>query len=116
MADQAAQRVERFIKERRATNEILVSWPLYYFVLSWLTLGIYPIVVWWKRVARADAFRDRKEAYYNALIEYTSQRAEGAGRLDAVHNELADLSGEVKVAFNDRMRPINPGLSLALTI
>jgi hypothetical protein len=113
---QAAQKVERFIKERRQTDEKLVGWVLYVFLLSWITFGVYPIIVFWKRIARADNFRERKRNYYESVIEYTKQYAEETGKFDAMYNEVNDLDGAVKDTFTDKIKPINPGLSLVLTI
>jgi Domain of unknown function (DUF4234) len=113
---QATQQVERFVRERRDTDQKLVGWGLYFFLLSWVTLGIYPIIVFYQRINRADLFRNRKENYYRAVLDFTRQHAEETGTYDALHDQIDDLDAHVKERFTIEHKPINAGLSLVLSV
>jgi hypothetical protein len=113
---QAAMTIERFVKERHQTDEKLVSWPLYFFLLTWITLFIYPMIMFYKRVQRADNFRQRKANYYGGIIEYSTQFAQESGNYDAVYSQINDMHESVNRKFADDLKPINPGMSLVLTI
>ena len=78
---QALQQVERYVRERRDTDQAFVSWGLYFFLLSSVNIRIYPIIIFYRRLNRADLFRNRKENYYRAVLEYTRQYAAGDRRL-----------------------------------
>ena len=112
--NEAVPRVERFVRERRETNAPFVSWPLYFFLLSWITLGIYGIILFYKRVKRADDFAKRKQGYYEALIAYARQRSQETGTADTLMPQISDVESETKAAFTSQFRPMNPGLSLLL--
>ena len=62
---QAVQQVDRFVHERRTTDQRFVGWGIYFFLLSWVTLGIYVIVMFYRRLNRADLF---------SCLLYTSPR------------------------------------------
>jgi len=113
---QAAQQVERYVRERRDTDQKLVGWGLYFFLLSWVTLGIYPIIIFYQRINRADLFRNRKENYYRAVLDFTRQHAEATGTYDALHDQIDDLDAHVKGRFTIEHKPINAGLSLVLSV
>lgn len=113
--EQAVQRVDRFVKERRETDKPLVSWTLYFLLLSWVTFGIYPLVVFVRRISRADAFAARKYNYYTSVLDYTKQYAEECGKSDLVHAKLGDVESELKTAFDGNLRPIKAGVSLLLS-
>ena len=112
----ALAQIERHIRERRDTDRPLIGWGIYFFLLSWLTLGIYPIVIFYKRLNRADMFRDRRQRYYGAVLEFTNEYAEQTSRTDVVHHEINDLAHYVKERFADVHQPLKAGLSLALSI
>ncbi|MGC4956246.1 DUF4234 domain-containing protein [Actinomadura citrea] len=111
----AVQRVDRYVHERRMTDQKLVSWAVYMFLLSWITLGIYVIVVFYRRLNRTDLFRERRRHYYEAVIEATRQYAEQVGHDAETMEQLSDLRRYVKDRFEDEHRLINPGLSVFLT-
>jgi hypothetical protein len=113
---QAVQQVERYVHERRFTDQRLVSWVLYFFLLSWVTFGIYSIYLFYRRVDRADRFRNRRVHYYDAVIAATRQYAELNGQYGAAHDDLDDLQRFVKARFADEHKPIQAGLSLILSI
>lgn len=113
---QAVQRVDRYVHERRFTDQRLVSWVLYFFLLSWVTLGIYAIYLFYVRMQRADRFRDRRAHYYDAVIASTRQYAEVSGQYGAIHDDLDDLERFVKERFTDEHKPIEAGSSLILSI
>ncbi|MGP3926581.1 DUF4234 domain-containing protein [Streptomyces sp. 8N616] len=112
---QAVQQVDRYVHERRFTDQRLISWALYFFLLSWVTLGIYPIYLFYRRLDRADRFRNRRMHYYNAVIAATRQYAELNGQYGAAHEDLDDLQRFVKERFTDEHKPIQAGLSLILS-
>ena len=91
----ALAQMERYIRERRDTDRPLIGWGVYFFLLTWLTLGIYPIVIFYKRLNRADMFSERRQHYYGAVVSFTTEQAEQAeqaGQLDAVHHDTDDLA------------------------
>jgi hypothetical protein len=112
---QSVTRLEGAIKARRDSDVQLVNWWLYVLVLSWVTLGIYIIYNYYKRMARVDGFTRRKQPYYRALLEWTEREAESSGEADAIHHQIADLGGEVTRAYEKNLRPIKAGISLLLT-
>lgn len=112
----AVHQVERYVHQRRDTDRPLIGWGVYFFLLSWVTLGIYSVVVFYQRLARADAFRARKRAYYGAVLDFTKQFAEASGDLAAVHDGISDVEGYVKHRFSNEHREINPGLTLLLSL
>ena len=95
---QAVQQVDRYIHSRRETDRPLVGWGLYFFLLSWITFGIYPMIVFYRRMNRAEQFRLRKQNYYNATLAFTSQYAEEIGEYGAVRDTVDDLDRYI----NDR--------------
>lgn len=113
---QSVTQLDRAIKQRRDTDVKLVSWWLYFLLLSWVTLGIYSLVVYFKRIKRIDGFSERKRAYYDALVEWTERKAAAEGNEDTVHHDLVDLRDDVARAYEGDLRPINAGLSLVLTL
>jgi len=113
---QSVTRIDRAIKQRRDSDIQLVNWWLYVLVLSWVTVGIYGLYLYFKRISRIDGFSNRKRAYYEALLEWTERQAKLKGNEDAVHHELLDLSGDVTRAYEHDLRPIKAGLSFVLTL
>ncbi|MBO0834664.1 MAG: DUF4234 domain-containing protein [Actinobacteria bacterium] len=89
---------------------------MYFFLLSWLTLGVYPVIVFYQRLNRADLFSDRRHHYYQAVIDYTSRYAHQAGQADFVHYETSDLAAYVKDRFTTVHQPIKAGLSVVLSL
>lgn len=112
---QAVSLVERYIRERRDTDRPLVSWGLYFFLLSWVTFGIYPIVIFYRRLNRVDLYRNRKSHLYQSILDFTRQRSQAAGAYDSVHHQIEDLDAYVKDRFMNMHKPINAGLSLVLS-
>lgn len=112
---ESVTRLDRAIKARRDSDVELINWWLLVLVLSWLTLGIYPIYNYYKRMVRIDGFTRRKQAYYQALLEWTQREAAAMGKEDAIHHEVTELGGEATRAYQKDLRPINAGMSLLLT-
>ncbi|HJU36331.1 MAG TPA: DUF4234 domain-containing protein [Gaiellaceae bacterium] len=108
--------LDRAIKQRRDTDTILMNWWLYFFLVSWVTFGIYTLVLFFKRINRIDGFIARKHSYYTALLEWTERYAQQEGKEDSVHHDLADMRSEVDAAYAGDMRPIKAGLSFLLTL
>jgi Domain of unknown function (DUF4234) len=111
----ALAQMERYINERRETDKPLIGWGVYFFLLSWITLGIYTIVIFYKRLNRADLFSERRQHYYDAVLSFTTEHAEQAGRLDAVRSDTDDLAAYVTGRFANVHQPIKAGLSVVLT-
>lgn len=112
---QSVTRIDRAIKERRDADSQLINWWLYTLLVSWVTLGIYAIYIYFKRITRIDEFSRRKQDYYRGVLEWTQREAVIRGQEDAVHDNLGDLSGDVARAYEGDLRPIKAGLSFVLT-
>ncbi|HEU5023784.1 MAG TPA: DUF4234 domain-containing protein [Spirillospora sp.] len=112
---QAVQQVDRYVHERRVTDQKLVDWGIYFFLLTWVTLGIYIVVTFYRRLNRTDMVRDRRLHYFDAVIAATRQYAERNGHYDAVKNELDDLERYVRERFEDEHRRVQAGLSVFLS-
>lgn len=108
--------LDRAIKQRRDTDTTLINYWLYFFLVSWITFGIYGLVLFFKRINRIDRFGERKHAYYRALCEWTERYAAQQGKQDEVHHELVDLREQIDRAYRSELRPIKAGLSFLLTI
>lgn len=111
----ALAQMERYVRERRDTDRPLIGWGVYFFLLTWLTLGIYPMVIFYKRLNRADMFSERRQHYYGAVVSFTTEYADQAGRVDSVHYDTDDLAAYVKGRFANVHQPINAGLALVLS-
>lgn len=113
---QAVTNVDRAIKDRRESDKVLINYWLYFFLVSWITLGIYTIVLFFQRVSRIDRFSERKHMYYQALIVWTSRYAQQQGTEDSVHDKLNDMSSDMHAAYSGNLRKIKAGLSFLLTV
>lgn len=113
---QAVTQVERFVRERRDTDQPLISWALYFFLLSWITIGIYSIYIFYKRLDRADRYRQRKLSYHRSVIQFAGQYAEQTGRMDEVHGPLGDVDNYLRERFEQEHKPLNAGLSTVLAV
>lgn len=113
---QAVTKIDRGIKERRDSDTTLMNYWLYFFLVSWITLGIYGLVLFFKRIVRIDAFSERKRPYYEGLIDWTERYAQQQGKEEEVHHGLSDMRSEIGAAYKGNLRKINAGLSLLLTI
>lgn len=113
---QAVTRIERGVKERRDTDTTLMNYWLYFFLVSWVTFGIYGLVLFFKRIARIDGFSERKRSYYEGLIDWTQRYAQQHGKEDDVHHRLGDMRSDLGLAYKKDLRKINAGVSLLLTI
>lgn len=112
---QSAARVEQAIRQRSDTDTKFLNWWLYTFLVSWITLGIAGIYFFYRRMSRLDAFSRRKLAYYQALVEYTEQRAAAAG-LVGVRPITDQLRADVTAASANALKPIGAGLNFVLVI
>lgn len=113
---QTVTAIDRSIKERRDTDAVFINYWLYFFVVLWATFGIYGIVLFFKRIKRVDGFSERKQAYYEGLIEWTERYSLQRGKSDDVHHALEDMRSEVNAAYKGDLRQINAGVALLLTI
>ena len=113
---QPVTQIDRAIKLRRDTDVPLINWWLYILLVSWITFGIYGIVLFFKRIHRIDRFSERKRAYYDGIIEWTERQAIQRGQASVVHDDVADLRSEVARAYEKDLRPIKAGLAFLLTL
>jgi hypothetical protein len=113
---QAVTRIDRAVKERRDTDQTFINWWLYTLVVSWVTLGIYGIVLFFKRINRVDRFSARKRAYYDALTDWTRRYAQQHGQEDDIHHLLEDMRSDADTAYKGNLRNVNAGVSFLLTI
>jgi hypothetical protein len=113
---QSVTQIDRAIKLRRDNDVSLINWWLYVLLVSWVTFGIYAIVLFFKRIHRIDRFSQRKRAYYDGVLEWTERQAIQRGQGAVVHNDIADMRSEVDRAYQKDLRPINAGLSFLLSI
>lgn len=113
---QSVTQIDRAIKLRRDNDVSLINWWLYVLLVSWVTFGIYAIVLFFKRIHRIDRFSQRKRAYYEGVLEWTERQAIQRGQGAVVHNEIADVRSEVDRAYQKDLRPINAGISFLLCI
>jgi hypothetical protein len=112
---QLVTRLDRFIKERRDTDLTFMNYWLYFFVVSWVTFGIYGIVIYFRRMKRIDRFSERKSAYYTSVIDWTERYSQQKGKEDDVHHLLSDMRSEVNAARKGDLREINASVALLLT-
>lgn len=112
----AVTRVDRAIKERRDSDTLLINYWLYFLLVSWVTIGIYGLVLFFRRIGRVDRFSERKRAYYEAVIDWTEMYAEQQRKKDEVHHVLSDMRLDIGDAFKGPLRKINAGVSFLLTI
>lgn len=113
---QAVTMIDRGVKERRDTDAVLINYWLYLFIVSWVTFGIYGIVLFFKRINRIDGFSARKRMYYEAVIDWTERYAQQHAKEAAVHHLLGDMRSEVQAAYQRDMRRIGAGISFLLTL
>jgi hypothetical protein len=113
---QSVTRIDRAVKERRDTDTTLMNYWLYFFLVSWVTLGIYSLVLFFKRINRIDGFSGRKQDYYEGLLDWTERYADQQGHRDEVESLLSDMRHDVKVAYSSDLRPIKAGISFLLTL
>jgi Domain of unknown function (DUF4234) len=113
---QTVTAVDRSVKARRDVDVALINWWLYFLLVAPFTLGIYAIVMFFKRINRIDGFSARKIGYYNAVLDWTERHAAAAGRSDTVHHDVADLRAEVQAARGGALKPIKAGRAFLLSI
>jgi hypothetical protein len=114
--NQEVLRIERSVRERNDSDKVLVNYWLYFFLLSWITVGIMGIVLFFQRIGRVDKFIDRKKSYFEGLVNYSEQTAKEKG----VYNELSAQIGKLKEVYEydflKNNKTINAGVSFLLTI
>jgi Domain of unknown function (DUF4234) len=113
---QVVTKIDRSIKERRDSDAIFINYWLYLFVVSWVTVGIYGLILFFKRINRIDRFGRRKQAYYEALIDWTERYSQQQGKEDDVYHMLADMRSETSAAYKGDLRQIKAGVSFLLTL
>lgn len=111
----AVQDIDRYTRESRDTDRPLISWGLYFFLLSWVTFGIYPLFVFYRRLDRAERFRVRKMNYYRSVTLFARQHADQVGQYQAAAGAIDDLDRYTADRFMRTHKQIRPGLALFLT-
>lgn len=99
----------------RTSDAPLTNWWLAVLLLNPVTLGIYALVLFFRRINRIDAYIARKQPYYAGLVEYTTRYARDREQLEAVRSDLDALDREVQ-AFPQRIQPIGAGRSFLLIL
>lgn len=111
---QGMPRLERAIRESRDTDKVLVAWWVYFFILSWVTLGIYPLVMLYQRLDRRDKHCARIRDVFRAALDCTREVADVKG-VD-VRAALEDVERELEGAERTLLRPHGAGQWLAISI
>jgi hypothetical protein len=113
---QSVTKIDRAVKERRESDTTLINYWLYFFLVSWVTFGIYGLILFFKRINRIDRFGARKRAYYEGLLDWTERYADQHGKRDEVQALLGDMRHDVKAGYGSDLRAIKAGISFLLTI
>lgn len=113
---QAVQKIERSIKERRDVDVPFMNWWLYVLIVNPVTVGIYGIVLFFKRTGRVDKFIIRKRDYYQNVLDYTEKYAHEKNVYDNTRNDLNDLKEFVDYNFSKNIKEIKAGSSFLLMI
>jgi len=113
---QAETRLDRAVKDSRDTDTTLINYWLYLFLVSWVTFGIYSLILFFKRIGRIDRFSERKHAYYDALLDWTERYSQQQGKEDEVHDLLGDVRSDIKAAYHGNLRKVNAGMSFLFTV
>lgn len=103
---QHLSRLERLARMRRDTDRRLVNWWLYTFVLSWITFGIYPLVMLYRRLKRRDDHFERIKNFYEAMIICTEEYAQTAKRENAnLYHQLEEIKRMIAEAEARWLKP-----------
>lgn len=113
---QAIQRIERSIKERREVDVSFMNWWLYILVVNPVTLGIYGIVMFFKRTGRVDKFIARKKDYYESVLDYTEKYSQENNCYDDIRSDLEDLKDFINTIYSKEIKEIKAGISFLLII
>ncbi len=113
---QAVQKIERSIKARRDVDVPLTNWWLCTLLLNPITMGIYAIVLFFKRTGRVDKFILRKKDYYTGILDYTEKYSQEKHSYDKIRNELNDLKEFVNNNFRQNIKEIKAGISFLLMV
>ena len=104
---QEVLQIERSIKERREWDVKLTNYWLTMLILAPITLGIYPLVLFFKQIIRVDKFIQRKRKYYDGIIKYTEKYLKEKNPLNKVfivHRLDRDTSGVMIFAKSEEMQ------------
>jgi hypothetical protein len=80
------------------------------------TLGIYAIVLAFKRVGRINGFIRRKQRYYEAAVTFTEQHAAKATQLPGARAEVDGIRSEMRGGFLTTLTPITVWLTILLSV
>lgn len=108
--------IEKSIKERRQSDIKLTNFWVTMFLLSPVTLGIYPLIQGYKQVDRVDKFIKRKRKYYEGIINYTEKYLKENNNYDEYQYKYNELKDSYKESFLKECKELNYFLSLLFTI
>ena len=114
--NQEVLRMERSVRDRNSTDKVLMNYWLYFFILSWLTLGIMGWVLFFQRIERLDKYIKRRSEYFEALINYCDAIAREKGSDESLLIRISSLRKVYESDFLGKNKEINAGLSLFLSI
>ena len=110
------QIIKDAVFQRKTTDRPLINYWLYLFLLSWITFGIYPLILFFQRIGRIDKFIARKRIYYGAVIDYTETHARSTGGYESVAGEIQALKDLFNMTYQRKILPLNAGLSFFYVI
>lgn len=114
--NQEVLRIERSVRDRNDSDKVLINYWLYFFLLSWITLGIMGLVLFFQRIGRVDKFINRKKPYFEGLVNYCEQISKEKNKYDELSTQINKLKDVYEYDFLKKNKTINAGLSLLLTI
>ena len=91
---QTVARLEQAVRARTTSDHTFLNWWVYFLLLSWITFGIATLYYFYRRMSRIDAFSRRKQAYYDAVIEFTERRADVAGAAASIRPQTERMRAE----------------------
>ena len=103
--------IERSIKERRESDIKLTNFWVTMFLLSPVTLGIYPVIQGYKQIARIDKFIQRKRKYYEGTVNYTEKYLKENNCYDEYQYKCNELRDSYKENFLKECKELNYFLS-----
>ena len=112
---QEVLQIERSIKERREWDVKLTNYWLTMLILAPITLGIYPLVLFFKQIIRVDKFIQRKRKYYSEVINYTEKYLKENNYFDEYQHKFNELKNSYNDIFLRECKELNILLALLLS-
>ncbi len=108
--------IEKSIKERRESDIKLTNYWITMFLLSPVTLGIYPLILNFKQIIRIDKFIQRKRKYYDGIIKYTEKYLKEKNCFDEYQVKYNELNSFYNEVFLKECKELNVFLSIIFSI